>query len=166
MTPSQPVHPADDPVFALPMPRLHQRLLWQACVDIAATEDLGEGPYGHRFIVPILGGWFVGGEGLPALNGTVLAGGADRQLLRRDGIKELEAIYEMRCASGEVLSIRNRAIIDAARLPHRYALSRIEVTAPEGPMAWLNRRIIIGTVQPLRPTREAVLIRAFEADMD
>ncbi|MEZ5653568.1 MAG: DUF3237 family protein [Burkholderiaceae bacterium] len=151
--------------FDTAMPALRHRLLWQALVDIAPTEDLGQGPLGHRWIVPILGGCFVGGEGCEDLRGEVLAGGADRQLLRPDGIKELEAVYEMRCASGELLSIRNRVIIDAERRPERYALSRIEVTAPEGRFGWLNRRLIVGTLQPMRPARQAVLIRAWELDV-
>jgi len=150
--------------FASPLPGLRHRLLWQAVVDIAATEDLGEGPLGHRWIVPIMGGVFTGGPGCEDLRGEVVPGGADRQLLRPDGIKALEAIYEMRCASGELLSICNRVIIDADRKPERYALSRIEVAAPDGRFAWLNRRLILGTLQPLRPARQAVLIRGWEMD--
>ncbi|MCP5266911.1 MAG: DUF3237 domain-containing protein [Burkholderiaceae bacterium] len=156
---------ADAPTcFSTPAPALAHRMLWQALVDIADTEDLGEGPYGHRWIVPILGGVFIGGEGYEDLRGVVLPGGADRQLLRADGVKELDAVYEMRCHSGELLSIRNRVIIDADRKPERYALSRIEVTAPAGRFAWLNRRIILGSLQPMRPARAAVLIRGWEVD--
>ena len=161
---------AEDPsgieaCFETPMRRLTHRLLWQAVVDIAPTEDLGPGPRGHRWIVPILGGRFVGGQDCPELAGEVLAGGADRQLLRPDGIKELEAIYEMRCRDGTLLSICNRVIIDPDRKPERYALSRIEVTAPDGRFAWLNRRLIVGTLQVMRPAREAVLIRGWEVDL-
>ena len=34
--------------------------------------------------------------------------------------------------------------------------------APDGPYAWLNRVVIIGTLASLRPQREGVLIRAFK----
>jgi hypothetical protein len=154
------------PDLALPPPpRLVHRMLWEAAVDIAPVVDLGEAPLGHRWIVPILGGVFRGGPGCEDLRGTVLAGGADRQLLRRDGVKELDALYEMRCADGTVLTVRNRVVIDPARTPERYALSRIEVTAPDGLHAWLNRRLILGTLHPLRPAREAVLIRGWEMDV-
>ena len=87
--------------------------------------------------------------------------GADRQLLRPDGVKELHALYEMQTDDGAVLTIDNRVLIDEAVQPVRYALSRISVAAPDGQHAWLNRRLFVGTLLPLRPTREAVLIRAF-----
>ncbi|WP_293864651.1 DUF3237 domain-containing protein [uncultured Alsobacter sp.] len=147
----------------VPLPQLGFRLLWQAIADIEPRMDLGEGPLGQRFMVPIKGGEFKGGPGIEGLDGEILPGGADRQLLRRDGVKELEAIYEMRTKAGIVLNIRNRVLVDDSRTP-RYALSRIEVTAPLGPLDWLNRRLILGTLQPARPAREAVIIRAWEAD--
>lgn len=141
------------------------RLLWTATVDIGATTPLGEGPLGARFIVPILGGRFQGAADFPALTGSVLAGGADRQLLRADGIKELDALYEMRTDDGHVLTIRNRVIIDADRQPDRYALSNLRVTAPQGPHAWLNRRIMAGTVAGATPDGKSVIIRAWLLDM-
>ena len=147
----------------VPLPEFRTRLLWQAVADIAPRQDLGEGPLGHRFIVPIVGGAFVGGPGIEGLDGEIVPGGADRQLLRADGVKELEAIYEMRTHAGIVLGIRNRVLVDDERTP-RYALSRIEVSAPRGPLDWLNRRLILGTLQSARPAREAVIIRAWEAD--
>lgn len=146
-----------------PMPDFRFRLLWQAVADVEPRQDLGAGPLGHRFIVPIKGGEFVGGPGLERLCGEIVPGGADRQLLRADGVKQLEAIYEMRTREGIVLNICNRVLIDESRDP-RYAMSRIEVTAPAGPLDWLNRRLILGTLQSARPQREGVIIRAFEAD--
>ncbi|MFQ1700238.1 DUF3237 family protein [Loktanella agnita] len=35
-------------------------------------------------------------------DGTVLAGGANRQVLRPDGIKELDALYEMQTKDGTI----------------------------------------------------------------
>lgn len=136
-------------------------LAWTAVVDIDERESLGKSAYGERFIVPILGGRFWGGPGHELLSGTVRPGGADRQLLRQDGVKELHAIYEMETEDGTVLSIDNQALIDESAKPSRYAISRIRVSAPEGAHEWLNRRLFVGTVQALRPERAAVLIRAF-----
>ena len=136
------------------------RLLWHAAVTIAERAPLGRGPLGERFIVPITGGCFWGGPGHEALHGEVLPGGADRQLLRADGVKELDALYELRVHDGSVLTVRNRVCIDEARSP-RYARSVLTVTAPEGPWAWLNRRVLVGTLQPLRPQAPAVLVRVF-----
>ena len=50
---------------------------------------------------------------------------------------------------------------DPNQQPGRYAMSCIRLTAPDGPHAWMNRRIFVGTLQPLRPEREAVLIRGY-----
>lgn len=145
-----------------PTPRL--RLLWQAVVECLPREDLGQGPNGSRGIVPITGGLFQGAADFEALRGTVLPGGADRQLLRADGVKELDALYEMRCEDGAVLTIRNRVTIDEATPEGRYALSHIHVTAPEGPWAWLNRRLILGSMNRLPPERRAVKINAWLAE--
>ncbi|MBY6048987.1 DUF3237 domain-containing protein [Vannielia litorea] len=143
-------------------PRLGHRLLWEALVDVEEMRSLGQGPTGERRIVPITGGEFRGGPGLEGFYGTVLAGGADRQLVRADGSKELDALYEMEVADGTLLTIRNRVIIDESLPGPRYALSRIEVRAPEGPWEWLGRRLIVGTLQSARPERAAVLIRGWE----
>lgn len=140
------------------------RLLWEALVDIAPRVDLGTGPLGPRGIVPILGGTFRGGPGFEPLAGVVLPGGADRQQTRPDGARELDALYEMQVQDGAILTIRNRVVIDETGPGPRYALSRIAVTAPAGPWAWLSRRMILGTLQPARPMREAVLIRAWLAE--
>lgn len=142
---------------SLPVEPVTTRLLWQAAVTIGERESLGRSPNGERFIIPILGGRFWGGPGFEALCGAVLPGGADRQLWRADGVKELDALYEMRCDDGTVLTIHNRVLIDESVTP-RYARSCLQVTAPEGPHAWLNRRVLVGTLKPLRPQHEAVLI--------
>ena len=137
------------------------RLVWHAVVDVAERESWGMGPRGERWCVPILGGQFWGAEGFEDLHGTVCAGGADRQTLRPDGIKELEALYEMRTHDGVIITVHNQVLIDESVQPERYARSCIRVTAPEGPHAWLNRRLFVGTLQPLRPERQAVLIRGY-----
>jgi hypothetical protein len=111
--------------------------------------------------VPIIGGRFWGGAAHPGLHGVVVPGGADRQLLRADGVKELDALYELQVHDGTVLTVHNRVLIDESTVP-RYARSTLRVTAPAGPWDWLNRRVLVGTLQPLRPEAQAVLIRVFE----
>jgi hypothetical protein len=137
------------------------RLLWQAAVEIGDRQTLGASPAGERFLVPIVGGSFWGGPGHEALQGRVLPGGADRQLLRPDGIKELDALYELQVDDGTVLTVRNRVLLDESVQP-RYARSTVRVTAPAGPWGWLNRRVIVGSLQSLRPQAPAVLVSLFE----
>lgn len=132
--------------------------IYEAVIDIAERTTIGAGPLGERFIVPILGGRFQG----PRLSGRVLPGGADRQLLRADGVRELDALYELETDDGAILTVHNQVLIDDPPGGSRYALSSIRVVAPAGPHAWLNRRVFTGTLDPLRPHREAVLVRVFQ----
>ena len=141
-------------------PAPEARFAWEAQVDIGERQSLGQGPRGERFIVPILGGRFEG----PRLRGTVLPGGADRQLLRADGVKELDALYELQTDDGAVITVRNRVLIDESATPGRYARSVLQLSAPAGPHDWLNRRVFVGTLHSLRPARAAVCIRVYELD--
>ena len=140
------------------------RLVWTAIVDVADRQDLGPAAGGHRIIVPILGGNFYGGPAFEGLSGAVLPGGADRQFLRADGVKELDALYEMQIDNGPVITVHNRVTVDETRQPDRYAMSVIQVRVEEGPFGWLNRRLLVGTLQSARPRRQAVIIHAWEMD--
>ena len=146
---------------SVPVLALQARLVWQAVVDVGEREPWGLGPRGERWGVPILGGHFWGASGFEGLHGLVCAGGADRQTLRPDGIKELDALYEMRTHDGALLTVHNQVLIDESVQPERYARSCIRVSAPQGPHDWLNRRLFVGTLQPLRPARQAVLVRGY-----
>ena len=132
--------------------------VYDAIVDIAPRRDLGLGPNGQRWMIDILGGSFEG----PRLRGSVLPGGADRQLLRPDGVKLLDALYEMQTDDGAVLTVHNQVLIDDVPPAPRYARSVVKITAPDGPHAWLNRRIFVGSLTPLMPLRQAVKITVYE----
>jgi hypothetical protein len=58
---------------------------------------------GRRRIIPIAGGVVRG----PELAGEVLRGGADWQLVRADGVAEIEARYTLRTDRGELISVTN-----------------------------------------------------------
>ena len=137
------------------------RLIWTAIVDIGKRMDLGQTPAGHRYMIPILGGEFIAGPGIEGLSGRVIPGGADRQLVDPYGFKRLDALYEMQTDDGAILTIRNRVRIDETKGADPYRLSVIDVTAPTGRFEWMNRRVFVGTLQPARPDREAVIIRGW-----
>ena len=63
--------------------------LFKAEITLAPPQELGEAPHGRRRIIPITGGR-VSGE---RLSGRVLPGGADWQVVRADGVAELDARY-------------------------------------------------------------------------
>ena len=136
-------------------------------VAVGPPVSLGPGPLGERRIVPILGGRLAG----PRLRGEVLPGGADFQLIRPDGVAEIEARYTLRLADGALVQVTNRGLRHAApedmarllrgepvppdRVYFRTAPS-FETAAPAH--AWLTRHLFIGLGER-RP--DAVLIRIF-----
>jgi hypothetical protein len=80
--------------------------IFDARVTVDPPLDLGDIGKGGRRIVPITGGDFSG----PTLSGAVLPGGADWQILRRDGVAELEARYTLRTDDGALIHVRNHAL--------------------------------------------------------
>jgi hypothetical protein len=143
---------------AFPLQPPRTELVWEAYADLDPMIDMGDSPLGHRRMIPVRGGTFVG----PRIRGKVLPGGADRQLVRKDGVTLLDALYEMQTDDGAVLTIRNRVTVDPAAKPAPYIRSSVEVTAPEGPHAWLNRAVFVGTLHPLAPEKKAVVIRVYQ----
>lgn len=137
-------------------------------VQVGPIQDLGEVPHGRRRIIAILGGRVSG----PRLGGEVLAGGADWQYVRRDGVVELVARYSLRTHDGVEIAVTNRGL---RRAPPEVmaALSRGETVdparvyfrtvpvfeAPEGPYDWLNRSVYVASAARL-PDR--VQIKVFE----
>lgn len=141
-------------------PRLELAL--EIIADIAESQDMGEGPLGGRRIVPIIGGEF-SGPGLHghALHGKVRPGGADRQLIRSDGVKQLSALYELETHDGAIITVLNKVLVENFPDGSRYAFSTPEITAPKGPYDWLNHAVFVGTLTSLKPARQAVKLRFF-----
>src|SRR5438552_18323515 len=86
-----------------PVPRLE--LISHATVNVAAPEIIGRTPAGERRIVQILSGRFEG-----RLNGEVLPGGADNQVVAPDGTSDLDARYIIRTDDGALILVRSRGI--------------------------------------------------------
>jgi len=86
------------------LPKLE--FIFAAHVTVDPPLDLGDVAKGGRRIVPITGGDFSG----PQLRGKVLPGGADWQILRGDGVAELEARYTLRTDDGALIYVRNHAL--------------------------------------------------------
>jgi hypothetical protein len=132
-------------------------LVMEITCDLAPTLSLGESPTGERRMVPIVGGTFSG----PKLHGVVLPGGADRQLVRRDGFKQLSATYELKTDDGAIISVSNHVLAPAQRAPGEAVFSNIDLIAPQGTYGWVNDSVYVGTLDSLRPGRDAVLIRVY-----
>lgn len=140
-------------------------LVYECEVTITPPEDFGDTIEGHRRIIPITGGTFHG----PGIRGTVVPGGADWNLTRRDGGHSVEADYYLRTDDGVTIRIHNQGVSgDGSALPPptgderfiMYTIPRFE--APAGSRyEWMNRALFIGTLQVRKGLEGAVLIRVF-----
>ena len=64
--------------------------------ELGPIINLGRTPYGERRIIDIVGGSVHG----PKLNGRILPGGADWQIVRADGAADIQARYTIETAAG------------------------------------------------------------------
>ena len=128
-------------------------LVGQVDATVTAPMLVGRGPAGERRIVPVLGGRIAG----PRLNGEILPGGADFQLIRDDGVAEIEARYTLKLDDGALVYVVNRGIRhaapeDMARLlrgesvpPERVYFRTAPVFETAAPAhAWLHRSLFLG----------------------
>jgi hypothetical protein len=139
-------------------------------VQVGPPMELGEVPRGRRRIIPILGGTFEG----PNIRGKVLAGGADWQIVRADGLAELDTRYALQTEQGSLIYIENAGMrhappditkkllageaVDPAQVYFK-TVPTFESSAPE--LQWLTRAIFVGTGE--RHPSE-VVIRVWKVD--
>jgi hypothetical protein len=78
-------------------------------IDVAVQPmvDLGEFPLGGRRTIVFDGGTFEGRDGL---RGTIAPGGVDRQIIRADGVIEIDAHYVLVTDDGEPIEVRSTGI--------------------------------------------------------
>ena len=129
------------------------RFAFEVAVDVSTPLDLGQTQAGHRRVVPVTGGRVSG----PRLEGRVLPGGADWQILRPEGTADLDARYTIQTDAGALIYVVNRGVRHGppeilARLnrgervdPGSYyfrSVATFETSAAEH--AWLTRAIILG----------------------
>ncbi|WP_425290995.1 DUF3237 domain-containing protein [Spirosoma linguale] len=126
----------------------------QLNVKVGSAYVVGETPHGTRRIIPILGGTVEG----PGLKGDILPGGSDWQIVRKDGVAELEAHYQFKTDDGVIIYIKNVGLRVAtpdvaARIgrgeqvsPSEYYFRAIpKFEAPTGKYDWMNNAIFICT---------------------
>ena len=150
------------------MPLVSEKPIFVLQSPLGDIQMLGNTPYGERRIINILGGTVEG----PRLNGKVLPGGADWQIVRADGVVHLNARYTIETDSG------GQILVDAEGYRHgpaevMTALARDETVDPTryyfrtfmrfetaDPSAlWLNRILALGHGER---QKGAVRIEVFE----
>jgi hypothetical protein len=129
--------------------------LMSISAEVGELVSMGPAPLGERRVVYITGGTFAG----PRLRGEVL-GGADWQILRRDGAIDLDARYALRDARGGLVQVVSQGLRHGppdvlARLargeevdPASYffrTLMRFETGAAE--LAFLNTTLAVATAR-------------------
>ena len=128
--------------------------LFKAEITLAAAQELGETPAGRRRIIPITGGRFAGER----VAGRVLPGGADWQVIRPDGVADLDARYTLETADGALIYVRNKgyrhgpaAVMDKLRAGEAVdpALYYMRTTpwfeTGDSRYAWLNKMVCVAT---------------------
>jgi hypothetical protein len=138
--------------LTLPPPSLEH--LCDLAVTIAAPVEVGQTPAGLRRMIPITGGTVTG----PRVNGKVLAGGADFQLILGGGTQaHLDARYVIELSDGSRVFVQNTALRVASlensqRIMNGQPVNpdevyfrcqpKLEATTPE--WAWLSESQFIG----------------------
>ena len=131
---------------------------------VGPVQDLGQTARGHRRIIDIVGGEVAG----PRLDGEILPGGADWQIVRLDGTIEVVARYTIRSTSGAMIYVQNEGLRVAspeilARMSkgelvpfdsyHFRTAPRFETADPS--LKWLERATFVG-VAARTPDRIAI----------
>jgi len=124
-------------------------LLYVLTAETGPPVSSGRDAAGERRVIPILGGAFEG-----KISGVVVPGGADWQVIRPDGLVDIDARYHLETAEGGVIEVRSRGmrwaepaidrrlaageLVDPALYYFR-SIMRFSTAAPE--LQWLTRLI-------------------------
>ncbi|HPM81577.1 MAG TPA: DUF3237 domain-containing protein [Candidatus Anammoximicrobium sp.] len=121
----------------------------QASVDPPQTID---GPLGQRLFIPVTGGTLRGDR----ISGVLQAGGADFQLIRRDGVAELDVRVTILTDDGVTIQLKGHGLRHTSPEVFAKIMSGVEVDpaeyyfreamffeAPAGTYDWLNKIIAI-----------------------
>jgi hypothetical protein len=137
------------------------RFVLEERVTLGAAIPFGETPIGKRNIVPITGGTFAG----PQLQGKILPGGWDWQLVHPSGCFDLHADYMIQTDDGVMIHVVNEGrICPNAANQHDALLTTPALEAPKGKYDWLNGGVYVGTVDGIQiDGKPGVRIRFFKA---
>jgi hypothetical protein len=127
-------------------------LICRVHAELGEVQDIGPVPGGRRRVVPIAGGRVEG----PHLQGAILPGGADWQVIAADGTVAVEARYTLRADDGGLILVHSRGVrngdaavmarllagedVDAAEY---YFRTLVTLESAAAAHAWVNGRLFI-----------------------
>jgi hypothetical protein len=142
---------------------ISQQPIFRVTAELADILRFGDTPWGERRVINILGGRVEG----PRLAGKILPGGADWQIIRRDGVADIQARYTIETDAGALILVDSEGLrhgppdviarlgrgepVDPALYYFRTVM-RFETAAPE--LDWLNRILALA-----RGAREANAVK-------
>ena len=137
--------------------------IFTVTADLAAILRFGRTPYGERRVIDIVGGTVSG----PRLQGRILRGGADWQIIRSDGTADIQARYTIEADNGRHILVSSEGLrhgpphvmeklgrgenVDPSQYYFRTVM-RFETADPAH--AWLNNILALA-----RGAREAQSVR-------
>jgi uncharacterized protein DUF3237 len=140
-------------------PKLEHVMTVRATID--APLAMGETPQGERRVIPISGGTFDGRN----LRGVIMPGGEDWQVVRKDGVTQLDARYWLRAEDGTIIRVHNQVLVNPPAQgvadATRYVRSSVVFEAPIGKHDWLNKAIFVGTLAADTTQRPTVITLRF-----
>jgi hypothetical protein len=80
--------------------------IFRILCEVANILDLGPAPFGHRRVVNLLGGTVAGAR----LNGRILPGGADWQIMAGDGALDIHARYTIESDAGALIQVDSKGM--------------------------------------------------------
>jgi len=135
--------------------------------ELGEIVEAGRTPYGGRRVIEILGGTVTG-----RVNGKIMSGGADWQIIRGDGVADVQARYVLETDAGARILVTSNGLrhgpadvlqriangdeVDPALYYFRTVM-RFEASDPS--LDWLNRIIAIARG---RRDRVAVALDVYE----
>jgi hypothetical protein len=133
---------------------IRTEFLYEAHIDLAPPERIGQAPFGGRSVFIVTGGTFEG----PKMRGTVHIGGGDWFLALPNGAGELDVRATLETDDGALILITYHGIIDASPEVAQRVFSGEDVSPSEyyfrttprletgdERYAWLNKLVCVAT---------------------
>jgi hypothetical protein len=115
----------------IPSPKQGQ-LVFSVTLQISATHDVGNTPYGHRRLLDVKGGTITGDR----LKGSVVTGGLEYELVLSNGVVEYQGINILKTSDGAMIYVRSCGVAPDGNSQPR-VIPDFEA-ATSGNDAWLN----------------------------